>query len=73
MPFAEKSVGATCGRPRKDIYMKRIIRILKENKGMELVQVAILIAIAVGLGLIFKNQITSFVNNTFGNLLNAGF
>lgn len=43
------------------------------KKGMELVQVAILVAIAIGLGLIFKNQITSFVNNTFSNLMNSGF
>ena len=40
---------------------------------MELVQVAILIAIAVALGLIFKSQITKFVNNVFGDLLGAGF
>ncbi len=43
------------------------------KKGMELVQVAILIAIAIALGLIFKTQITSFVNRVFGNLLSADF
>lgn len=43
------------------------------KRGMELVQVAILIAIAVTLGLIFKSQITAFVNNTFQGLLNSGF
>ncbi len=43
------------------------------KKGMELVQVAILIAIAVTLGLIFKTQITEFVNNTFDGLINSGF
>ena len=37
---------------------------------MELVQVAILVAIAIGLGLIFKSQITDFVNNTFEGLGN---
>ena len=45
----------------------------KRNSGMELVQVAILIAIAVVLGLIFKSQITSFVNGVFGDLMGAGF
>lgn len=35
---------------------------------MELVQVAILIALAVALGLIFKSEITEFVNNTFEGL-----
>ncbi len=43
------------------------------RKGMELVQVAILIAIAITLGLIFKNQITSFVNKVFGDLLKTKF
>lgn len=40
---------------------------------MELVQVAILIAIAVAAGIIFKSQITSFVNGVFGNLNAANF
>ncbi len=35
---------------------------------MELVQVAILVAIAVAIGLIFKTQITDFVNRTFEGL-----
>lgn len=43
------------------------------NAGMELVQVAILIAIAVFLGIIFKSQIGRFVNQVFGDLMNAGF
>ncbi len=39
------------------------------NKGgMEMVQVAMLIAIAVIIGLIFKSEITSFVNDTFDSL-----
>lgn len=38
------------------------------KSGMELVQVAILVAIAVALGLIFKTQITDFVNRTFEGL-----
>lgn len=41
---------------------------MRSCEGMELVQVAILIAIAVGLGIIFKNEITSFVNQTFESL-----
>lgn len=46
---------------------------LKNKKGMEMVQVAILVAIAVTLGLIFKTQITDFVNDTFGSLSSAKF
>ncbi|MBR1990272.1 MAG: hypothetical protein IJ987_07320 [Firmicutes bacterium] len=43
------------------------------KRGMEMVQVAILVAIAVALGLIFKTQITDFVNDTFGSLNSASF
>lgn len=46
---------------------------IMNKKGMEMVQVAILVAIAVTLGLIFKEQITTFVNNTFGSLSSAKF
>lgn len=43
------------------------------NRGMEMVQVAILVTIAVGLGLIFKDRIGEFVNNTFDGLTSSGF
>ncbi|MDR1136196.1 MAG: hypothetical protein LBL49_08490 [Clostridiales Family XIII bacterium] len=43
------------------------------KKGMELVQVAILIGIAIFIGLIFKNQINEFITGIFGNLQGAGF
>ena len=42
------------------------------KKGMEMVQVAILVAIAIVLGLIFKTEITEIVNRTFESL-DAGF
>ncbi|MEG0156345.1 MAG: hypothetical protein RR626_06850 [Anaerovoracaceae bacterium] len=42
------------------------------TKGMEMVQVAILVAIAIVLGLIFKTEITAFINKTF-EALNGGF
>ena len=45
----------------------------RSKKGMELVQVGILIAIAVGIGLIFKDKIGTFVNDTFSALLGAKF
>ena len=58
--------------------MKRIrefvlVKAINNKKGMELVQVAILIAIAVAIGLIFKSSITDFVNRIFGNLDAANF
>ena len=52
--------------------MKKKKMIINNKKGMEMVQVAILVAIAIVLGLIFKNEITSFVNKTFESL-NSGF
>lgn len=36
--------------------------------GMEMIQVAILIGIAVVVGLIFKTEVTTFVNDTFSKL-----
>ena len=57
--------------------MKRIrtkIRMLLGNKkGMEMVQVAILVAIAVAAGIIFKSSVVDFVNRIFGNLDAANF
>ncbi|MDR1246930.1 MAG: hypothetical protein LBK57_07875 [Clostridiales Family XIII bacterium] len=47
--------------------------IKNSKKGMELVQVGILIGIAVFLGLIFKTQIGDFINNIFNSLMGAGF
>ena len=50
---------------RKVIAM---MKLLKQKRGMEMVQVAILVAIAVALGIIFKSQITAFVNEVFSKL-----
>ncbi len=54
--------------------MKTRLAILIGNKrGMEMVQVAILVAIAVAVGIIFKSSIVDFVNRVFGNLDAANF
>lgn len=47
--------------------------ITNNKKGMEMVQVAILVAIAIGLGLLFKEQIGDFINNTFESLNGNNF
>ncbi len=52
--------------------MRKIKFISNNKKGMEMVQVAILVAIAIVLGLIFKTEITEFVNKTFESL-DTGF
>ena len=56
-----------------DSILVRLKTKLRAQEGMELVQVAILIGIAVFLGLIFKDKIGKFVNDVFGSLLKAGF
>ncbi|MCL1809788.1 MAG: hypothetical protein FWG42_08535 [Clostridiales bacterium] len=43
------------------------------KKGMEMVQVAILVAIAIGLGLLFKDNITGFIEDTFMGLSSSSF
>ncbi len=53
------------------VNLMNIIR--RRRDGMELVQVAILIAIAVAIGIIFKTQITKFVNDVFKSLFKSGF
>lgn len=51
----------------------KAIRLIKDERGMEMVQVAILIAIAIFLGLIFKDKISQFVDGVFGDLLGSDF
>ncbi|MDR0886059.1 MAG: hypothetical protein LBN22_06850 [Clostridiales Family XIII bacterium] len=51
----------------------RFTNTLNNSKGMEMVQVAIIIGIAVIAGVIFKKQITGFVNNVFGELTKSKF
>lgn len=51
----------------------KIAVLLGNKKGMEMVQVAILVAIAVAVGIIFKSSIVDFVNRVFGNLDAANF
>ena len=57
-----------------DISMKGAdLMNLKSKRGMEMVQVAILIAIAVTLGLIFRERIMDFIDGTFDSLESSGF
>lgn len=49
-------------------YFVKSLNMMRSRKGMELVQVAILIALAVAVGLIFKDKLESFVQAVFTNL-----
>ena len=55
------------------MLLARIKAVFTDNRGMELVQVGLLIAIAIAIGLIFKTQITEFVNDVFGGLKASSF
>ena len=57
----------------KDFINSVYLKARYGREGMELVQVAILIAIAVVVGPIFNKQIVSFVNGVFKDLFRAGF
>ena len=52
---------------------KKMMMLLGNKQGMEMVQVAILVAIAVAVGIIFKSSIVDFVNRIFSNLDAANF
>jgi hypothetical protein len=49
------------------------MKMKNSKRGMEMVQVAILIAIAVALGLVFRERIMDFINATFDGLADSGF
>ena len=57
----------------KGLINRFCLALRPNSRGMELVQVAILIAIAVVIGLLFSKQISSFVNGVFRDLLKAKF
>lgn len=52
---------------------QRLLFSLGNKRGMEMVQVAILVAIAVAVGIIFKGSVVDFVNRIFNALDAANF
>ena len=57
-------------RKMEEVHMKLVSN---NKKGMEMVQVAILVAIAIGLGLMFRESIGEFLTRTFKALLESDF
>jgi len=50
------------------------MKYIKNSKyGMEMVQVAILVAIAIGLGMLFRERIGDFITATFDRLMTSEF
>jgi hypothetical protein len=50
------------------MHIALLNRLRTRRAGMELVQVAILVAIAILIGIIFRTQIKAFVDSVFQNL-----
>ncbi|HAA25593.1 MAG TPA: hypothetical protein DCE11_05670 [Ruminiclostridium sp.] len=50
---------------------KLVRKFIKDTKGLNTVEIVILVAIAIGLALIFKDQITTFVKTILDNILDA--
>lgn len=48
--------------------MKKLIRKIKEEKGMGVVEIVLIILVLVGLALIFKNQITAIANGIYDSI-----
>ena len=49
---------------------KNFRQFLKEEDGMGTVEIILIIVVLIGLVIIFKNQITTIVNNLFGKITN---
>ncbi|HEY8422028.1 MAG TPA: Flp1 family type IVb pilin [Thermoclostridium sp.] len=52
--------------------MKKMIKkFISDQKGINTVEVVVLVAIALGLALIFREQILNFINKILGEVLDA--
>lgn len=49
---------------------KEIMRFFKEEEGIGVVEVILILVVIIGLIIIFKKQLTALVNNTFSNITN---
>lgn len=52
--------------------MKKIVqKLISDQKGINTVEVVVLVAIALGLALIFREQIFAFISKILGDVLNT--
>lgn len=56
------------GEEMKNLIVNRNFKQRNSKSGMEMVQIAIIIAIAIAAGIIFKDKIGAFINDVFGGL-----
>ncbi len=52
----------------KAMMKKEWTRFLREEDGIGTVEVILILVVIIGLIIIFKNQLTTLVNNTFSNI-----
>lgn len=52
----------------KNLILNKDFKQRNTTAGMEMVQIAIIIAIAIAAGIIFKDKIGAFINDVFGGL-----
>lgn len=50
--------------------MREVMRFLKEEDGIGTVEIILILVVLIGLILIFKEQLTTLVKNTFSNISN---
>ncbi len=52
--------------------LPRVRHLLKSNSGLGTVEIVLIIAVLVGLALLFKNQIVQFVAGILGGVVDTG-
>jgi len=50
---------------------KWFVRFIQDEKGINTVEIVVLVAVAIGLALIFKDQLLGFINKVFNNTFDA--
>ncbi len=59
-------------RKEGEMVMKRWLnKIFNEEKGINTVEIVVLVAIAIGLALIFREQLLGFINKIFNSTFDA--
>ena len=49
-------------------FMRRFFKVLKDEKGVGVVEIILILVVLIGLVLIFKSQLTALVTDIFGRI-----